>query len=116
MNRRRFLTGTAAAASLATTRRSAAAVGGKPAALGGEPLRKLQFPSWPVFDQVEDRAVLDVLHSGKWGRGNGNTVARFEEAYAKLLGAKGCLATANGTSALLTAVNALDIGPGDEVI
>lgn len=116
MNRRRFLTGTAAAASFVTTRRGEAAVAGRPAVLGGEPLRKLRFPSWPVFDQVEERAVLDVLRSGKWGRGNGHTVALFEEAYAKLLGAKGCLATANGTSALLTAVNALDIGPGDEVI
>ena len=33
-----------------------------------------------------------------------------------LTGAKHCLATANGTSALLTSLGALGVGPGDEVI
>ena len=33
-----------------------------------------------------------------------------------LTGATHCLATANGTSALLTTLGALDVGPGDEVI
>ncbi|MCX6621332.1 MAG: DegT/DnrJ/EryC1/StrS family aminotransferase, partial [Acidobacteria bacterium] len=43
-------------------------------------------------------------------------VPKFETDYAKALGCKGCLATANGTSALLTSINVLGIGPGDEVI
>ena len=51
---------------------------------------------------------------GKWFRGE--RVAAFESAYASLTGAKGCLATANGTSALITSLAALGIGPGDEVI
>jgi len=41
---------------------------------------------------------------------------RFEKAYAQLTGAKHCLATSCGTSALTTVLGALDIGPGDEVI
>jgi dTDP-4-amino-4,6-dideoxygalactose transaminase len=43
-------------------------------------------------------------------------VDEFEKKYAELLGAKHVLATANGTSALFTTLNALGIGPGDEVL
>jgi dTDP-4-amino-4,6-dideoxygalactose transaminase len=43
-------------------------------------------------------------------------VAEFEQKYAAMLGAKHCLATTHGTTALLTALNALDIGVGDEVL
>jgi dTDP-4-amino-4,6-dideoxygalactose transaminase len=86
----------------------------KPAILGGEPVRKAAFPSWPVMDETEERDLLAVLRSKHWNRGT--AVDRFEQQYAKTLGAGGCLATANGTSALLTALNVLGIGAGDEVI
>jgi len=59
---------------------------------------------------------MAVLRSGKWGRGTGDVVNRFEAAYSKLMGSQRCLATANGTSALLVALNTLGIGAGDEVI
>ena len=88
----------------------------KPARLGGPPVRSAPFPSWPVFDEREEKALVEVLHSGKWYRGNGQTVSRFEEAYARLTGARHCIATANGTSALFASLAALDVGPGDEVI
>jgi dTDP-4-amino-4,6-dideoxygalactose transaminase len=88
----------------------------KPALLGGKPVRTQPFPSWPVIDERDDKALLDVLHSGKWFRGYGRTVERFEEAYAKLTGAKYCVATANGTSALFASLGGLGVGPGDEVI
>src|SRR5688572_19286609 len=80
---------------------------------GGDPVRKQRFSSWPKFDGAEEKALLDVLRSGRWGRGNGQAVNRFEEKYAALLGAKHCLATANGTSALITSLNGLGAGPGD---
>ena len=102
----------ASAASVAT----GMAANGKLAVLGGSPVRKERFPSWPKFDATEEKALLDVLRSGRWGRGTGQTTAQFEAKYASLLGAKHCLATANGTSALITAVNGIGIGPGDEVI
>src|SRR5689334_3621107 len=92
----------------------AAATAGRPAILGGGKVRTTPFPSWPVFDQTEEKALLDVLHSGRWYRGSGKAVARFEEAYTRLTGAKYCLATANGTAALFTSLNALGIEPGDE--
>jgi perosamine synthetase len=89
---------------------------GKPAILGGKPVRTAAFPSWPVMDQTEDKAWMEVLHSGKWFRGYGQQVNQFEEAWAKLNGAGHCVATANGTSSLLAALEALGVGPGDEVI
>lgn len=72
--------------------------------------------AWPVFDRTEEDALLGVLRSGQWGRGGGKRVAEFEQKYAALTGAKFCVATANGTSALIAAMNAIDAGPGDEIL
>ena len=88
---------------------------GKPAMLGGKPVCE-GFPHWPVFDETEERALLETLRSRQWYRGSGKAVSRFEEAYKKLTGAEHCVATSCGTSALYTALGALEIGPGDEVI
>ena len=93
---------------------SASGVSSTPALLGGIPVRRAPFSSWPIADAREENALLRVLRSGRWNRGD--NVAAFESAYASLTGAKHCLATANGTSALITSLSALGIGPGDEVI
>lgn len=85
-----------------------------PALLGGTAVRRTPFPSWPVADAREEDALVRVIRSGKWFRGE--NVSAFEAAYASLTGAKHCLATANGTSALITSLAALGVGPGDEVI
>ena len=119
MTRRNFL-GTVAAAGVAAGS-SANSSGArpfdeKPALLGGRAARTEPFPSWPKFDSREEQALIGVLRGGKWYRGNGQNVNSFEQAYAQLMGAKHCLAAANGTSALLTSLAALDVGPGDEVI
>ncbi len=84
------------------------------ALLGGTPVRRTPFPSWPVADEREERALVELIRSGKWFRGK--NVDAFEAAYATLTGAKHCLATANGTSALITSLAALGVGAGDEVI
>src|SRR5690606_14731501 len=88
----------------------------KPALLGGPKAHPAGFPGWPVFDQREEKALLDVLKSKYWGRLSGDTVAMFEEAYAKKFETKHCLGVSSGTTALQTLLGALDIGPGDEVI
>ncbi|MCL4795002.1 MAG: DegT/DnrJ/EryC1/StrS family aminotransferase [Bryobacteraceae bacterium] len=72
--------------------------------------------AWPEYDRTEEEALLGVLRSGKWGRIDGSRVAELERQYGALLGARHCVATANGTSALIAAMNAIDIGPGDEVL
>jgi dTDP-4-amino-4,6-dideoxygalactose transaminase len=109
--RRRFL-----AAAPAVTAAIAAETTDKPAMLGGAKVHPEPFPSWPIIDQTEERAIVETLRSGKWYRGNGKNVAKFEDAYAQLTGARTCLATANGTAALFTSLNALGVEPGDEVI
>jgi dTDP-4-amino-4,6-dideoxygalactose transaminase len=43
-------------------------------------------------------------------------VAEFEKGYAELLGAKKCLATASGTTALIVSLHVMDVDAGDEVI
>ena len=88
----------------------------KPAILGGAKAIPDRFPKWPIYDNVESKGLLDVLYSDKWGRLDGKTTTRFEEEYAKISGAQHCLATTSGTSALLTMLGALGVGPGDEVI
>ncbi|HEY7510754.1 MAG TPA: DegT/DnrJ/EryC1/StrS family aminotransferase, partial [Vicinamibacteria bacterium] len=53
---------------------------------------------------------------GEWFRVGGKHVDRFEAEYARLTGSPHCLATANGTSALILSLQALGVGAGDEVI
>jgi dTDP-4-amino-4,6-dideoxygalactose transaminase len=77
-------------------------------------VRTAPFTAWPVRDALEEQALVGVVRSGRWNRGP--QVDRFEAEYARLTGAAHCLATANGTSALLATLGALDVGPGDEVI
>ena len=115
VSRRRFFA--AAPAAGAVVRAAATASGGALAVLGGPRVRSEPFPSWPRIGAVEEQALADVLRSGQWFRGTSGRFARaFEEEYAKLTGARHCLATANGTSALFTSLQAVGAGAGDEVI
>src|SRR5688572_18257601 len=101
IDRRRFLaTATTTGAALTVASTAAAREKETPALLGGTPVRREPFPSWPRTDARDEKAMLDVLRSGNWYRGSGIEVGRFESAYAELTGAKHCVATANGTSAL----------------
>jgi len=72
------------------------------------------------FDKREEEALLEVLESGSpfryWGPGRPEKVLRFEEAFAKYMGARFALAVTSGTAALDCAVAGLGVGPGDEVI
>ncbi len=122
MTRRQFVsqasTGTLAAMTLGSLPTFAGRSGNaaKLAIHGGTPVRSKRWPSWPIWDRAAEERILSILRSGNWFRGQGETVSEFEGKYAKLLGAKRCTCTVNGTNALLTAMHALDVGVGDEVI
>jgi dTDP-4-amino-4,6-dideoxygalactose transaminase len=122
LTRRGFIR-TAAAGSAALTWLSArqapvvfAAEPAKPALLGGAPAHPGGWPNWPTWRESWEPAIVQMLRTGRWWRGDGEHVAEFETAYAKLLGAKRCLATASGTTALLVSLHVLDVDAGDEVI
>ena len=72
------------------------------------PLSRAQFE-----DDIE-QGLLEVLRSGHIAQGP--AVARFEEMVAAIAGTRHCIAVSNGTVALIAAMQALGIGPGDEVI
>jgi dTDP-4-amino-4,6-dideoxygalactose transaminase len=105
----------ALAAAAAPTIVSAAAAD-KPALLGGKPVHAGGWQAWPVWRTEWEAEMLKVLRSRKWYRPAGPHVNDFELGYARLIGAKRCLATASGTSALIVSLHVLDVDAGDEVI
>lgn len=86
------------------------------ALLGGEPVRTKPFPSWPIWGEPEEIAVLRALHSGKWGKQDGPEVARFEKDFAAYQGCGHGIAMVNGTMTLQVALMAAGLEAGDEVI
>lgn len=118
VSRRGFL-GTSAVASLlgrVTGVRAGGSDAGTPALLGGDPVRKGGWPGWPILSEDDLPPWIEVLRSGAWGRLGGGRTGQFEEAWAQATGSQHALATTSGTTALFTALNALEVGPGDEVI
>jgi dTDP-4-amino-4,6-dideoxygalactose transaminase len=83
---------------------------------GGEPTIKEPLPPWPWFTREIIRAATEPLRTGKVNYWTGDLGREFESKFAEWNGSKYCISTTNGTSALHTALAALDIGPGDEVI
>jgi dTDP-4-amino-4,6-dideoxygalactose transaminase len=94
-----------------------AAQNDKPRLLGGPPAHQGGWPGWPEWRESWEPEIIKILRSGRWYRGgSGGKVPEFEEAYAKLLGAKRCLAVASGTTSLITSLYVAGVDAGDEVI
>ena len=91
---------------------------------GGGPLRQeplpLEFPGMHYLDEEEVQAVTRVLRSRSLFRYYGlnlqKEVEQFEEEFALFVGAKHALAVTSGTGALHSAMSALGLEPGREVI
>jgi dTDP-4-amino-4,6-dideoxygalactose transaminase len=86
------------------------------AILGGEPVKKTPFPIWPMYDEKERQALMEVLDSCLWWRTPGTRALQFEQDFAAYHQARYGIAVTNGTAALEVSLSALEIGPGDEVI
>lgn len=69
----------------------------------------------PLLDGNEKKYLLECIESG-WISSEGPFVRKFEEQFAAVVERKHGIAVCNGTAAIDAAVEALNIGPGDEVI
>src|SRR5262249_7833652 len=77
--------------------------------------RALRVPlARPWFDETEVRGAADVVRSG-WII-FGPKVEEFEQRFAAMVGAKYGIAVNSGSAALLVAMAALGVGPGDEIV
>jgi dTDP-4-amino-4,6-dideoxygalactose transaminase len=81
---------------------------------GGPPTRSAPWPSWPISDEREEQAVLEVLRNGKWWYGE--KVKAFEAAFAAFQDAAYGVSCTSGTAALKLGLLAVGVGAGDEVI
>ena len=77
------------------------------------PLMDIRGQYAHLLDDVK-RAACDVIDSGRFILGP--NVRALEEEVADALGARHAVAVANGTDAIVLALEALMVGPGDEVI
>jgi perosamine synthetase len=69
----------------------------------------------PLLDGNEKRYLNECIDTG-WISSEGPFVERFEREFAARVGRRHAVAVCNGSAALDAAVEALRIGPGDEVI
>ncbi len=80
----------------------------------------LEFPGVHFMDEEEINAAVRVLRSKSLFRYYGldlqHEADKFEEEFARFMGARHALAVGSGTSALSVALSALGVGPGQEVI
>ena len=77
------------------------------------PLTDVRAQYAPLLDELKDR-IAGVLDSGRFILGP--EVKAFEEETARFLGAGNAVGVANGTDALVIVLDALGVGPGDEVV
>ena len=83
---------------------------------GGTPVRTKPFPQWPIFGDLEERLILEVVRSGKWGGTGRVKLPELEEKFAAIHDAKHAVTVVNGTLAITVALQAAGVEPGDEVI
>jgi dTDP-4-amino-4,6-dideoxygalactose transaminase len=98
------------------------------ALFGGPKSCDFEFPRWPVFDQQEETALVDVCRSGLWwlpsgwqgsdlaGTGLTSQVVEFGKEFGAFHDVEFASPTSSGTAALDTALRAFGFQIGDEVI
>jgi len=91
------------------------------AVFGGAPVNREPWPRWPRLGERGPEYLSQVLESDRWSvsgpRAHNPTMNELACArFAKFCGAKFAFAVDHGSSALVAALLALEVGPGDEVI
>lgn len=73
---------------------------------------------WPLYDEREEKYLLEVLRSRAWGGypSPSPKAAEFAEKFSAYHGAKAGICVTNGSVTLEVALAALDIEAGDEII
>jgi len=88
----------------------------RPAIAGGWPARVVPLPPPQPFTRFERRELKRVARSQSTSFFDGVTVRRFEAELAARFASRHALALSSGTASLHTAMMAVGLGPGDEVI
>lgn len=91
---------------------------------GGAPVRSAPlpgpYPGATIIGDEEKRAVNEVLDRRSpfryYGPDPGHKVDELEQTVAALVGMEHAVGVTSGTAALIVALRALGVGPGDEVI
>jgi len=88
------------------------------AIIGGEPVRRQPFRPWPQYLPADVERIVKQVESRHWGGFPlpGPVSGEFAARFAEMHGAAYGLCVANGTIALVVALQAAGIGFGDEVI
>jgi len=142
VDRRKFLSGTVGLASTAVLANASGAGAGRPRPVtpnrtpaavplaldGGTPVRATmlveKLPGPQYYDDEERRELLEVLDNRspfRWWGSNPkgkppDKCINFEREFAAHQHTRYCVAVTSGTTALITAMAALEVGPGDEVV
>jgi 8-amino-3,8-dideoxy-alpha-D-manno-octulosonate transaminase len=118
INRRKFLLSSAFAGVAAKTAVARPQVAQSKARVRPSP----EYFGPQFYGEEERKQLMEVVDTGcpfRWyGPGNRQPakVSAFEKEFAEAMQSKYCLGVTSGTAALQTALAALEIGPGDEVI
>jgi len=90
----------------------------QPLALTGGPKAVTRDPqdmfAWPIVTAEDEQAVVEVLRAGTMS--DTDVTRRFEDEFAAWQGTAFALAHCNGTAAVQSAMWAVGVGRGDEVI
>lgn len=89
----------------------------KLALFGGAKAVTLPYPPYPVMGAEEVSGVVRTLLTGQLSQvGHAGVVGEMEDAYARYFGKKYCHSFNSGTAAIHSALFAVGVKPGDEVL